>query len=30
MDEPDLVHDFEQARRLHGGLWAAEDYTRGG
>ena len=28
MGEPDFVHDFEQARRLHGALWAAGDYTR--
>jgi SAM-dependent methyltransferase len=28
MGEPDFVHDFEQARRLHGTLWAAGNYTR--
>jgi len=28
MGEPDVVYDFEQARRLHGALWAAGDYTR--
>jgi 2-polyprenyl-6-hydroxyphenyl methylase/3-demethylubiquinone-9 3-methyltransferase len=28
MGEPDVVHDFAQARRLHGALWAAGDYTR--
>jgi 2-polyprenyl-6-hydroxyphenyl methylase/3-demethylubiquinone-9 3-methyltransferase len=28
MGEPDFVRDFEQARRLHGALWAAGDYTR--
>src|SRR5215469_9264527 len=28
MGEPDVVHDFEQARRLHSALWAAGDYTR--
>ena len=28
MGEPDVVRDFEQARRLHGALWAAGDYTR--
>src|SRR5215472_8439588 len=28
MGELDFVHDFEQARRLHGALWAAGDYTR--
>jgi len=28
MGEPEFLHDFEQARRLHGALWAAGDYTR--
>jgi hypothetical protein len=28
MGEPDFVHDFEQAQRLHSALWAAGDYTR--
>ena len=28
MGEPDFVHDFEQARRLHNALWAAGDYTK--
>ena len=28
MGEPDFVHEFEQARRLHNALWAAGDYTK--
>ena len=28
MGEPEFLHDFEQARRLHGAMWAAGDYTR--
>lgn len=28
MGDPDFAHDFEQARRLHGALWVAGDYTR--
>ena len=28
MGEPEFLHNFEQARRLHGAMWAAGDYTR--
>jgi 2-polyprenyl-6-hydroxyphenyl methylase/3-demethylubiquinone-9 3-methyltransferase len=28
MGEPAFLHDFEQARRQHGAMWAAGDYTR--
>ena len=28
MGAPEFLHDFEQARRLHGAMWAAGDYTR--
>ena len=28
MGEPEFLQDFEQARRLHGAMWAAGDYTR--